>query len=344
MRDVLARRNPAVWLLLLGATGLLCLQTSNPLLLVLSSIALVTTGWAVGGPRLPFLRLAAAVAVGVLLFWFVWTLVAQGEQSSPVVLQRPALDLGTGVHLGGDLTLAGLLEGITNALRAACLVLVVGLAGQCVSGRAWAALADNTLGGLSPLLWPLCRVPEAFALSQRDAARAREWGYCGALRGQTLVAAMELASLPTTARDRPEGAASTLRTILALACFTAVILLSATQRVPSVLSGLTGADLTATAVGALVLVGAALPARNPEPLRLARTDVPVLVAALWVVTVLIAGESLIPGTALTPAPGSWPELPLAAAMAVAAPPVSVLVGTMLANRGPALLEGGSDAD
>lgn len=345
MRDHLVRGvNPSVWLLLLGATSLLCLRTSNPLLLLLLSVAMVTTGLIFSGPRLPFLRLAVAVAVAVLLFWFVWTLVAEGEQSSALVLQRPALDLGAGVRLGGDLTLAGLLEGITNGLRGACLVLVIGLAGQCVSGRAWAALADNTLGGLSPLVWPLCRVPEAFTVSQQDAARARAFGHGGTVHGRTLVAAMELASAPGTAPDRPGGIATTLRTLLVLSCFTALLLFSATQRLPAALSGLTGVELTAAAVGALMLIGTALGSRNPDSLRLTRMDVPVLVASVFVATVVVTGESLIPGTALAPPPGSWPELPLAAALVVAALPASVAVGTMTTARRPTWPEANPDAD
>lgn len=334
--------NPMVWLLLLGSTALLCLATSNPLLLLLLAVALIMVGMVVKGPRMPFLRLSVTVALVVLLIWLGLTLLLQGDQNSSVVLQRPSWAPGAGVQLGGDLTLSGLLDGITNGLRATCLVLVLGLAGQCVSGRSWAALADNTLGALAPVLRPLCHLPEAYCLSQHGAARARQWVHGAAVRGQTLPTAVRLGTA-TSDHVTPSRVGSTLRAVLALVCFPALILLSFTQKLPAVLSDLTGAEQAAAVTGALVVIGAALPGRDQTALRITRADVPVLAAGALLAAILITGEAFVPGTALAPPAGAWPELPLILLLAVVALPTAVMAGSALVQRSPVRVKEVSDA-
>ncbi|GAB3820019.1 hypothetical protein GCM10028820_24930 [Tessaracoccus terricola] len=194
--------NPLVWLWLGVALATIILGTGNPVLLVATVVALVMTGAAAGGPRRAAFRLAVSAGITLAVLWAALTLVLAGDHGGTLLWQRPAWAATNGIALGGPLTITGLTDGVVGAMRAVAVVLVLGVLGQVVGGARWHALAASLLGGLAPLVAPICRLGDAAAATEVEVARARTHGRRtgGMLRSGLLRRAAELAELEPAPR------------------------------------------------------------------------------------------------------------------------------------------------
>lgn len=152
--------HPFAWFLITAALCSLAITSSNPLLLAGLAVVVALSSILTAGPRRYVMVLGLGGALLALAAWGLLTLVLPAADDSPIIAELPTLDLGTGITWGGPISLGALSAGLTRGLRAAVVILTLALAGQVISARGWMALAQATAGPLTPLVAPLCCLPE----------------------------------------------------------------------------------------------------------------------------------------------------------------------------------------
>lgn len=255
--------NPLVVAWLVLASTCLAITTTDPVLLLTLLVLVIAASAIAAGPRRSTFRTFVGVSAATTAAWLVATLVLPGSQDGAVLWHRGGL---------GDLTTSGVLDGAVAAVRVAVVVLLLGLALQLTTGPHWSALARNALGGLAPLVAPLCMLGQALSETAVESARARRLGLRACGSAATWRRAVRLAVEHEPVAGNRTG--DTLRLLFVLLASGAPILLLAFGLVPdSFLPGVAGHELAAALFLLLALVGCALPGRDPMALRRGPHDV-----------------------------------------------------------------------
>lgn len=220
--------HPVVWLWTVVAVVAVATQTTNLIGLVWLVVCLAATGLLAGGPRRASFTAALGVSFVTALWWWAATLLLP-IGTGPVLLHLPQWRPGPGVSFGGDITVGAAANGLTQALGAISILLVLGLAGQVVGARSWLSLA-RVLGPIGPAVAPLCCLGEACAevTGSTRSARRRALGRRGTALPRFLTAVADLSRwCPAPGQDRmPSPRLDDLAHLAAPAALTAVLFLS----------------------------------------------------------------------------------------------------------------------
>ncbi len=328
--------HPLVWLWLLLVVSTIALNTTNPLLLLLIAVALVSTGFLAGGPRRPSLVTSLGAGFVATLVWVALSLVLPRGAAADALLALPSWTPGPGVTFGGPLDLGSVVTGLVGALRAAVVIVLFGLAGQLVSARGWLALSRSTLGAGSPALHPLATLGEASgeALNARHRIMAQGWGR-GTSAGwltSLLIAGGAIARadrISTAPRPAVEVLRLSLLTILAVG----PVLALSFGVVPAVITNnLYGTDIIAVVVVLAVALGLALPGTPGLLWKWRASDIPQAAVALLLTAAWALRGPLNQEAALSPAADAALSLPWAVAGAIVLLPVAV--GLSSGQRAP----------
>lgn len=327
--------HPLVWLWLLLVGSTVAFNTSNPFLLLLMALAFAATGFLAGGPRRASLVIALEAGLVATLIWGLLILVLPRGSAADAILVLPSWTPGPGVTFGGPLDLGSVMAGLVGALRAAVVLLLLGLGGQLVSARGWLALARSTLGSAAPALHPVATLGEAGveALSTRQRVVRQGWGR-GASAGW--LTTLLLAGRDIARADRPASAprpvVELIRLVLLLALAVVPVLALASDRLPPVVTGnLFGTDVIALSVVAAVAIGLVLPGTPPLLWQFRADDLVQAVAALALTLAWTLRGPLGQTSHLSPPVDAVPGLPWALAGAVVLVPVAVAVGLTIAK-------------
>lgn len=329
--------HPVVWAWLWLIVVTIALGTTNLIVLALLVLGQVVIGTRLGGPRAGSFTLATGIATASTVLWMGWTLAAPGSTAGPVLWTLPRLPGSPGVEFGGPVTTGALALGGVGALRAAVVILMVGLAGQVVSARGWLGLARTLLGDGATWVSGWCCAGEASAETVARAARDRRAGWprwTPVIWFTTwLTAAVDLAATSPADPDRPEALSTPVRLlVIAVTVGGAVLALSAPTVGAVANTHLTGMDQLALLVLLLGIIGLLFPGRARVLGQWRASDGLDVIAAGFLTAAWALRTWTGEVTSLTPDAGSIPPVPWLVAGAVLLFPV-LIAGPSLA-RGP----------
>ncbi|RRD45237.1 hypothetical protein [Tessaracoccus sp. OH4464_COT-324] len=230
--------HPVVWLGTVCAVTTVAVGTTNLIGLAWLVACLASAGLLAAGPRRASFTVALGAALLTALWWTIAT-VALPTGAGPTLLSIPRWEPGPGVHFGGDLTLGAATNGLTRALSATAILLVLGLAGQMVGARSWLALT-RLLGPLAPAAAPLACLGEACCEATAASSAARRRGLAARRFAPTrfLTAVAQLSRWqPSSAQNRlPRPRVGDLLHLAAPVALAAVLTLSGPLGLTSTLS------------------------------------------------------------------------------------------------------------
>lgn len=311
--------HPLGWFLLTGAVCGLALTTTNLWLLGALVVGIILASVVAGGPRSASMTMALGWSLLLPLTWVALTLLAPTPHTSPVIIDVPHHAVGPGAGLGGPVTLGSAALGLARALRAVVVVAALGLAGQVVSARGWAALSTAAMGPAGPMLGWCATLGEASsaALRRGSSSWLTTW----------LTTAARISEALFATHRRPAPWASALRVGLVLASgFLVLVPLLFTRALAT--ARIDGALLTLTAATVVCVVGMALPG-CPRMLRRWRWDdvLPLAAAGVFIAVWLSAPRAvLVPTDVLDPALPWW-LIPAALVL-----PAAVIMGSITVRR------------
>lgn len=320
------------WLAWFGMLGTIVASAGNVIVLGVVIVACAVVAVAGRRDRRPLFVAAAGVAIALVAVWVVWSLLLQrGGAGGTVLWVLPGWNPASGGSFGGPITLSQLLYGLTRALRAAAIALMVGLLGQQVAAAGWLRLADATLGRAAPLLAPVLCGGDAYLTRRTVRARALATGLrvrdgSGGL-AELALAARQSAQDWAATMEHSYGAARGLfglglQTVLLTGW--AVGLLPAGQAV----TGLAPLELTVVWLAAATGFGLALHAREVAGLRPVAADLPALLSAGLLLAAWLAGDLTGEALLLDVPADQWPQAPWLMLSAIGVLPLGVLL-----NRG-----------
>lgn len=325
MTDIVAPRVPAgpgapatalPWLAWFGGLALVVTTGTDPMVLGGAILACLMASVAFGHQRRAWFGASAVVAISLVAIWVAWSLlIHRGDADGLVLWVLPSWNPPSGGSFGGAITLAQLHYGLTRALRAAAIALMIGVLGQRVAGVGWLRAADAVLGRGAALLAPLCCLADA-RLAQPRGLRIGPGSGLAQLALTARQAALDWTAMSVPDRSRRHG-------LLGFAVQTVLLLGWAIAVLPGgpLDTGLTAPELTTVWLALAIGVGLAFHVRNLTGLRPAAADLPALLGALALLVAWLLAD--VAGGPLSDEPTGVPWVTLSA---LAVMPLAALLG------------------